>query len=149
MSKKIIEEHCAGILRVENDEEGALFTLFFLLMLKGKNESAVWKWLSYSQHLTLLYVEDNDDARMGGLFILEELFGNVIVAHDGEEGLQKFKDNTIDIVMTDVNMPKMNGLEMVNAIRLLNAQTPILIVSAYNESGYFIESIRHGVDGIC
>ena len=105
------------------------------------------KWLSYSQQLTLLYVEDNDDARMGGLFILEELFGNVIVAHDGEEGLQKFKDNTIDIVMTDVNMPKMNGLEMVNAIRLLNAQTPILIVSAYNESGYFIESIRHGVDG--
>lgn len=105
------------------------------------------KWLNYSKHLTLLYVEDNDDARNGGLFILEELFGNVVVASNGEEGLKKFQEERIDVVMTDVNMPKMNGLEMVNAIRSINAQTPILIVSAYNESGYFIESIRHGVDG--
>lgn len=105
------------------------------------------KWLNYSKHLTLLYVEDNDDARKGGLFILEELFGKVVVASDGEEGLKKFKEERIDVVMTDVNMPKMNGLEMVNAIRAINAQTPVLIVSAYNESGYFIESIRHGVDG--
>lgn len=105
------------------------------------------KWLNYSRQLTLLYVEDNDDARIGGLFILEELFGKVIVANDGEEGLKKFQEHSVDVVMTDVNMPKMNGLEMVNAIRLLNAQTPILILSAYNESGYFIESIRQGVDG--
>jgi len=110
-------------------------------------DSVFQKWLKYSQQLTLLYVEDNETARLGSMLIFEELFGHVIVAVDGQDGLEKFKSNPVDIIITDINMPKLNGLEMSDQIRLLNPQIPILILSAYNESGYFIESIRQGVEG--
>lgn len=105
------------------------------------------KWMDYSQQLTLLYVEDNDAARQGSTLIFEELFGRVIEAVDGHDGLEKFELNHIDIVITDINMPKINGLEMSDRIRLINPNIPILVLSAYNESTYFLESIRQGIEG--
>ena len=105
------------------------------------------KWIKDSQQLTLLYVEDNEAARAGSIVIFEELFANVIEAVDGFDGIEKFQNNAIDLVITDINMPKCNGLEMVERIREINPRVPILILSAYNESGYFMESIRLGVEG--
>lgn len=81
------------------------------------------------------------------MLIFEEFFGRVIEAVDGEDGLEKFKNYHIDLVITDITMPQMNGLEMAAAIRKLSPQTPVLILSAYNEAEYFIESIRLGVEG--
>ena len=110
-------------------------------------ESVFKKCIEAARHLTLLYVEDNVGARAGSMLIFEEFFGHVIEAENGEDGLEKFKQNTIDVIITDINMPSLNGLEMVERIRTLSPQTPILILSAYNETHYFIESIRLGVDG--
>ncbi|MEA2100822.1 MAG: EAL domain-containing protein [Campylobacterota bacterium] len=103
--------------------------------------------IKYTQNLKLLYVEDNENTRDATIMILEELFDNIIVAVDGKDGFEKFNNNDIDLIMTDVNMPKMNGLDMVEKVRELNADIPILVLSAYNESGYFIDSIKLGVEG--
>ena len=103
--------------------------------------------IQHSHNLKLLYVEDNEDARVSTLAILEEFFDDIIVSVDGLDGLQKFKDNQIDLVITDINMPKMNGLDMVKEIRAIDAEVSILVFSAYNESGYFIDSIKLGVEG--
>ena len=103
--------------------------------------------IKYTQNLKLLYVEDNDDARQITIVILEELFDNIVIAKNGQDGLDKFKDNDIDLIITDINMPKLNGLEMIKKIREIDKDIPILVLSAYNESGYFLDSIKMGVEG--
>lgn len=101
----------------------------------------------YSHSLNLLYVEDNKEARESSLTIFELFFDNIIVAVDGEDGLNKFRENSIDLIITDINMPKMNGLEMIGKIREINKDMLILVLSAYTESGFFMDSIKLGVEG--
>ncbi len=103
--------------------------------------------IKYSQNLKLLYVEDNQEARESTLLILEEFFETIIVALNGQDGFDKFQSNKIDLIIADINMPKLNGLEMTKKIRKIDKDVPILVLSAYNESGYFIDSIKLGVEG--
>ena len=103
--------------------------------------------IKYSKELTLLYVEDNADAREMTQMIFEDFFDTVIIAEDGEDGFEKFQQNHIDFVITDINMPKMNGLEMSKKIREINESVPIAILSAHNEENFFIESIKLGING--
>lgn len=103
--------------------------------------------VKYSRHLKLLYVEDNMDSREMTSMILEDFFDDILVAVDGQDGLEKFRENDIDLIVTDINMPKLNGLEMIEKIREIDRDIPILILSAHNEDDFFISSIKLGVDG--
>ena len=105
------------------------------------------KLIEHSQHLKLLYVEDNPDAREMTCMILEDFFDHIEVAVDGEDGLEKFKNNNFDIIITDINMPKLNGLDMVDQIRKLDENISILVLSAHNEDDFFIRSIKLNIDG--
>jgi len=100
-----------------------------------------------SENLKLLYVEDNQNAREMTYMILEDYFDSIILAVDGEDGLEKFKNNDIDLVITDINMPKMDGLEMCNKIREIDDEIPLIILSAHNEDSFFTKSIQIGVNG--
>ncbi len=100
-----------------------------------------------SKDLTLLYVEDNPDAREMTTLILENYFDNLIVAVNGEDGLEKFNNNHIDIVITDINMPKLNGLELCRKIREKDDDVSLVILSAHNDDSFFLESIDIGVNG--
>ena len=68
--------------------------------------------INATKELKLLYVEDNKEARNSTLNILHEFFDDIVIGIDGEDGLKKFQENHIDLIITDINMPKMNGLEM-------------------------------------
>ena len=103
--------------------------------------------IKYSQNMTLLYVEDNKDAREMTTIILEDFFDTIIVAVDGEDGYEKFLKHDIDLVITDINMPKLNGLALCKNIREKDTQIPIVILSAHNEDGFFMDSIKYGVNG--
>ncbi len=103
--------------------------------------------VEFSKTLKVLYVEDNKEARESTLSFLANFFQEIEVAIDGEDGLKKFKNSIFDIILSDINMPKMNGLEMIAKIRECNKDIPILILSAYNESGYFIDTIKLGIEG--
>ncbi len=105
------------------------------------------KIISYSHRLNLLYVEDDTDARNSTLSIFGEFFGHIVTASNGAEGLEAFGNEAIDLIITDINMPQMNGLEMIRTIRQINPEIPILILSAHNESEYFMSSIKLGVEG--
>ena len=100
-----------------------------------------------SRNLKLLYVEDNQDAREMTSMILEDYFDSITVAVDGLDGLEKFKEKNIDIVITDINMPKMDGLEMCAKIREIDDEVPLIILSAHNEDSFFTQSIQTGVNG--
>ncbi|MEA3372443.1 MAG: response regulator [Campylobacterota bacterium] len=68
--------------------------------------------IKHSQPLRLLYVEDNEEARVSMQGLLGEFFNEITVGVDGEDGFEKFKNHPIDLIITDINMPRLNGLEM-------------------------------------
>ena len=104
----------------------------------------------YSQlkNVTILYCEDEDDLREVTFDILSQYTKKVFVAKDGQEGLEIFKENEkeIDLVITDVNMPNLNGLEMSKIIKDLNVNMPIIVATAFSNSTYLLESIELGID---
>jgi len=103
--------------------------------------------IKYSSQLKLLYVEDDEIARTSTLLVLEEFFDDIIVAIDGQDGLEKYEQNHIDMIITDINMPRINGLDMIEQIRDYDSEVSILILSAYNEADFFTQSIKLDVQG--
>lgn len=99
----------------------------------------------YCQSLNVLYVEDEEDLSASVVRYLSKFFGHVEAAYDGQEGLEKYNSGTFDIVMTDINMPKMNGIELARSIRAVNPQQVVIIISAYTETDYFIDAIHAGI----
>jgi len=94
----------------------------------------------------LLYVEDNQEARETTKLILEEFFDNIVVAIDGQDGYEKFRNNDIDLIITDINMPKLNGLEMISKVRDIDNNVSVLILSAHNEPEFLNYSIQLNID---
>jgi diguanylate cyclase (GGDEF)-like protein/PAS domain S-box-containing protein len=94
----------------------------------------------------ILYVEDDSDAAEEVTFFLQHYVNKLYTATNGQDALEIFQNNPVDLVVTDIQMPKMNGLEMAKAIRKQNASVPIIIVSAFNESSMLLEAIELGID---
>jgi DNA-binding response OmpR family regulator len=103
--------------------------------------------LSYLSKLKILYIEDDEETRFYTLEMFKNFFSNITIGVNGQDGLDKFKKFTYDAIFTDINMPIMDGLEMIKNIRLLNSNVPIFIFSAHDEVEYFIKSIYYGIDG--
>lgn len=80
-------------------------------------------------------MEDEEIIRKEISTILGFIASEVIVASDGEEGLNKFQENKIDLIITDVNMPKLNGFDMLRAIRE-QSQVPAIILSAFSQPDF-------------
>ncbi len=99
-----------------------------------------------AKDFTLLYVEDNIGLQKQASKIFEKFFANVIVANDGQEGLELFKEYYPNIVISDIKMPKMNGLDMAKNIKDIDKEVKIIITSAFDEKEYLIESIDVGID---
>ena len=96
--------------------------------------------------ISLLYVEDDDETREGIAEALGMKVRELDLAKDGMEGLEIYKKKQNDIVMTDIKMPVMNGLDMSREIKKLNKKVPIIITTAYNDSELLIECIDIGVN---
>lgn len=97
--------------------------------------------------IRLLYVEDDEDISEEISFFLKRRVAELHVAKDGQEGMELFAKYRPDIVVTDIQMPKMNGLEMIAKIREIDAEVPIIITSAYNDTDFLSRSIELGVNG--
>jgi YesN/AraC family two-component response regulator len=102
--------------------------------------------MEYSKDLNILYVEDNIEASLFTLEMLKRFCNNVTVAEDGKEGLKLFKKENFDIVLTDINMPHMSGLEMVAKIKKIDTTVAIIALSAHNETKYLDSSKNLNVD---
>jgi YesN/AraC family two-component response regulator len=101
----------------------------------------------YTKNLSVLYVEDEEIIRNETTNFLQHFFSDIGVAANGEIGLQKYKErNGFDLVITDIKMPKMNGIDLCRQIRQLDDEQPIIITSAHNDSEYLLKLIDIGVD---
>ncbi|SFV60783.1 DNA-binding response regulator, AraC family [hydrothermal vent metagenome] len=88
------------------------------------------------ENLTILYVEDDQDTQRLIKGILSSLAKEVYVASDGEEGFAIFRQRKPDIVLTDICMPKMDGLEMSKEIKRIVPNQPIGIFTAFDDPEY-------------
>jgi two-component system, cell cycle response regulator len=97
--------------------------------------------------VSVLYVEDEDDIRNAVIESLQRRVDKLYEAKDGLQGYSLYVKNKPDIVITDIKMPVMNGLEMSQKIRDLNKKVPIIVTTAYEESDFFHKSIEIGING--
>lgn len=107
----------------------------------------------FLQTLTVLYVEDDDAIRNSLGTILKKVFKEVITCVDGKDGISNYElytkdmDVVFDVIITDINMPHINGLEMVRKIREHDLEIPVIMTTAHGESNYLMEAIKLGVSG--
>ncbi len=102
--------------------------------------------LDFLKNLTILYVEDEDDAFNHSLELLSRFCNSVVTARNGEEGLAAYAFNQPDIVITDIRMPKVDGLEMAAGIRAQNSSVSIIVMTAFEQANYLKRSIDIGID---
>lgn len=96
--------------------------------------------------LDVLYVEDDTILLQETYNIFEKIFKSVDTAMSGAEGLLKFSQKSYDLVITDIEMPELNGLDMSQKIKEIDPHTPIIVLSAYSNSSYLIEAINTGIN---
>lgn len=99
----------------------------------------------FSQKLCVLYVEDDACLREEMTLLLSPFFEYIDVGVDGVDGLEKYNSRKFDIVITDINMPRMNGIDMISAIREIHPEQKVIAVSAHNEPEILIQLIENGV----
>lgn len=90
----------------------------------------------------VLYVEDEEGVRKNLSEILSLVFENVLVAKDGKEAYELFELHNLDLIITDIKMPELTGIELVKKIREKNSEVQIIIISAYTEVEYMLEAIE-------
>jgi len=107
--------------------------------------------LQYTSGLDILYVEDDSNLLEETVDILEDYFDSIDTATNGAIALEKYKafyknnDCFYDLVITDINMPIMDGETLINEIKLINKFQDIIVISAYNESNRLIKFIQNGI----
>ena len=96
--------------------------------------------------ITVLFVEDEDLLRAIYERILDKFISRLYVASNGKEGLEMYHQHKPDLIITDIMMPVMDGLEMVEKIREKDNDIRLVILSAYGEAEYFMDAIKIGVN---
>lgn len=109
-------------------------------------ENQIDQLIAWSKTLKVLYVEDDIALREEVSLFLCDIFTQVDLATNGEEGLEKLSHNHYDLVITDIRMPIMDGIEMIEQINERYPSLPILVTSAHNESEYLMKLINLNVD---
>jgi len=99
------------------------------------------------KNFTVLYVEDEIELQNIVNPLFSSLFKESLSAYNGQEGLDIFtqKKDQIDLIITDINMPKMNGLEMSKCIREIDSSIPIIITTAHNDNDFLHKAIDVGI----
>ena len=97
--------------------------------------------MDFLKSLTLLYVEDDEAAREQFSTFLKHCSRLLITATNGAEGFEAYLKHNPDIIITDIEMPIMDGLLMANQIREQNKSVPIIVLTAFEHSEYFMIAI--------
>jgi len=105
----------------------------------------------YGKKISVLFVEDDENIIKEMGFLLGDIFEKVDIAVDGKEGFFKYSENYkldknyYDLVITDIQMPNMNGIELIKNIYKLNDKQKVIVLSAHNEANYLMELVNIGI----
>lgn len=90
---------------------------------------------------TILIVEDDRESNDNLAYLLKSKFSEVFSAYDGVEGWRVYRERFPDVILTDIEMPKMDGLELIRRIRVDNVTVPIVVLSSYSHKHYLLGAI--------
>ncbi len=99
----------------------------------------------FYKNIKILYVEDDEIARENGIEYLENFFEQIYEASDALIALKLYEKHKPDIIITDIQMPKLNGLEFVKRIRQKDKNTQIIIITAFCDKDYLLKAIELGL----
>jgi len=96
--------------------------------------------------ISILLVEDNIETQEYMKFLLQEECKELYFAYDGIEGIEKYKSYKPDLIITDLNMPEMNGLIMSKEIKKIDYSQPIILLTGYGALSELQEAINVGLN---
>ncbi len=95
-----------------------------------------------TKNIKVLFVEDDDIARQNGVEYLENYFGFVFEASNALEALKLYEKEQPHIIITDIQMPKLNGLEFIQKIRKKDKKVQVIVISAFCDKDYLFKAIE-------
>ena len=95
---------------------------------------------------TILYIEDDEGIRAVNLRILKRMFKEVYEASDGKEGYEIYLRKHPDIILSDIKMPNMDGIELAKKIRERDKKTKIIISTAFSDEKYLLDAVELGLE---
>ena len=99
------------------------------------------------EEFTILYVEDNQDTQNYMKELLKNEVKDFYSAYNGKEGISLYEEKKPNIIITDINMPIINGLEMSKKIKDIDQDQIIILLSSLSDIDVIKESIDIGIDG--
>lgn len=96
---------------------------------------------------SILYVEDDRDTASLVIEFLSQIFKEVVYAENGSEALALYKQMNFELILADINMPIMSGLDLSAEIKKIKKDQTIIVISGYTDIKLFISSIQLGIDG--
>jgi YesN/AraC family two-component response regulator len=99
------------------------------------------------KNINVLYVEDEEIVRLQTSKLLSIYFDNITLAINGKDALEKVHNTKFDIIFTDINMPVMDGLTMIEHIKKRDKNISVVVFSAYDKTEYLLKSIELQIDG--
>ena len=96
----------------------------------------------YLKEISVLYVEDDKNIQEELEYFLSNKVRKLYVANNGKEGIELYEKHQPDLVITDIQMPILDGIKMSEKIKELNPTAPIIIITAFNDSNYLFEAIK-------
>lgn len=91
---------------------------------------------------TILYIEDDEGVRTINSRFLSRMFNELYEAKDGQEGYELYKKHHPDIILTDINMPRLDGITLAKKIRKEDKNTKIIVSTAFSDKSYLLEAIE-------
>ena len=92
-----------------------------------------------------IFVVDDDHYVLESVTTLLREFGFTVISFDnGQEAIRRFASEPVDLVLTDINMPGMTGIELLEKIRYLDRETPVLLMTAYADLDTAVKAIQKG-----
>lgn len=104
----------------------------------------------FTKNLKILFVEDDELTRKQFVKILGKIFINIEIESNGLDGFLKFqerhlKNENYDLIISDIDMPRMSGLEMIEKIREMDTNVPVIFITAKNNAETLLKAIQLGV----
>jgi CheY-like chemotaxis protein/anti-sigma regulatory factor (Ser/Thr protein kinase) len=145
--ENIFEESGRGLMLIKHFCLNVKFAKNYLQMIVKLCDTTFDKLKNISDGICILYVEDNDISRERMEKTLKMFFPELDTAFNGKNALELYMSKKYDLVISDIVMPELNGIELVKVIKNVSKSQRVIFLSAYTEIKYLIEAIELGVDG--